>query len=57
MDKPVSDASSSNIDSWTWIMLGILLLLGLVIGVGALALTNLTTQNQVPTGSQTVPGR
>ena len=56
MEKPAS-GTSADTSLWTWIMLGILLLLGLLIGLGALGLTHLTTQNQAPTGSQTVPSR
>jgi hypothetical protein len=39
----------------TWIMLGILLVLAVGIGIGSLALTSFTSQQQLATGSQTVP--
>jgi hypothetical protein len=56
-NDPVSDVPSSRVDAWTWIMLAILLALGVLIGLGGLALTHWNQQMETPTGSQTVPTR
>jgi hypothetical protein len=56
-NQPSVRIPSSESNAWTWIILAVLLVLGALIGVGLLALTNFTQQSQMPTGSQTVPGR
>jgi hypothetical protein len=47
---------SSENSIWTWIILGALLILGALTAFGALAITSVTQQTQMPTGSQSVPG-
>jgi hypothetical protein len=54
-EQPVKGTPSAEIDIWVWIVTGGLLVLGLIVGVGALALMDLNQQQQLPTGSQSVP--
>jgi hypothetical protein len=54
-NQPHPGTSSSEHTIWIWIITGALIVLAALIGVGALALMNATQQQQLPTGSQTVP--
>jgi hypothetical protein len=54
-NQPVRAGSSSDYDPFTWIVVGGLLILGVLIGVGGLALTSANQHGQTPTGSQSVP--
>jgi hypothetical protein len=47
-------SADSQVDSWTWIILAGLLLLGALVGVGGLAITSMNQAKTAP-GSQTVP--
>ena len=56
-NETMSDSSREGGATWTWIFLAILLVVGAITAVGAMALINAAQQNEVPTGSQTLPSR
>jgi hypothetical protein len=54
-EQPHRRPSSADTDAWTWIILAGLLVLGVLIGAGSMAITSINQQAQTATGSQTVP--
>jgi hypothetical protein len=57
MEAQSVSVTSGDYSVWIWIILVGLLLLGALVGVGALALINATGQAQLPAASQPVPPR
>ena len=57
MEAQSVSVTSGDYSVWIWIILVGLLLLGALVGVGALALINATGQAQLPAASQSVPPR
>ena len=57
MEAQPVPVTSGDYSVWIWIILVGLLLLGALVGVGALALINATGQAQLPAASQPVPPR
>lgn len=54
--QPVS-VTSGDYSVWIWIILAVLLFVGALVGVGALALINATERAQLPAASQAAPPR
>ena len=55
MENNAAGRGSSENIIWIWVILAGLLVFGALTALGFLALTNLTQQGQMPTGSQTTP--
>jgi hypothetical protein len=53
--RPTSSADIDFRDVGTWMILVGLLVLGVVLSLGGLAITSINQQGQTATGSQTVP--
>ena len=56
-NETTSNSSLAESNTWTWIFLVVLLVVGAITAVGALALINAAQQTELPTGSQTLPTR
>lgn len=58
MDKDLTvGASSADPGIWTWIILAALLVIGVLIAIGSLALITVNQEPQLPTESQPAPPR